>query len=74
MWWIARRACARCSQRLAAYRGRWILPSERADFGWTVLDATGWGDDQLADAIDAVASHAFDLAAEIPFAGKAFPV
>ncbi|WP_142283664.1 condensation domain-containing protein, partial [Mycobacterium gordonae] len=43
-----------------------ILPVEAVDFGWEVVDARGWPADRLGEAIAAVASHSFDLAAQIP--------
>ncbi|MGF2943994.1 non-ribosomal peptide synthetase, partial [Mycobacterium sp. Lab-001] len=51
-----------------------VVPAERADFGWTVVDATGWPESQLAEAIDTVASHPFDLATEIPLRARLFRV
>ncbi len=51
-----------------------VVPVERADFGWAVVDATGWSETQLAEAIDAVARHPFDLAAEIPLQARLFRV
>jgi amino acid adenylation domain-containing protein/non-ribosomal peptide synthase protein (TIGR01720 family) len=51
-----------------------VVPAERADFGWTVVDAMGWSESQLGEAFDAVASHPFDLAAEIPMRARLFRV
>ena len=51
-----------------------VVPAERADFGWAVVDATGWSETQLADAIGAVARHPFDLAAEIPLQARLFRI
>ncbi|WP_369805187.1 amino acid adenylation domain-containing protein [Mycobacterium sp. IS-836] len=51
-----------------------IIPSERADFGWQVIDATGWPGDQLYEAISAEARHTFDLAAEIPLRARLFRI
>ncbi|MGE2813692.1 amino acid adenylation domain-containing protein [Mycobacterium heidelbergense] len=51
-----------------------IIPSERADFGWHVIDATGWPGDQLYEAISAEARHTFDLAGEIPLRARLFRV
>ncbi len=51
-----------------------VLPPERADFGWDVVDATDWSDDQLDRAISDVARHAFDLTTEIPLHAKLFRV
>ena len=36
-----------------------VMPAERADFGWQVVDATGWPADRLDEAIGAAARHAF---------------
>jgi len=51
-----------------------VVPSERADFGWAVVDATGWSEAQLGEAIATVARHPFDLAAEIPMQARLFRV
>ena len=51
-----------------------VVPAERADFGWAVVDASGWSEAQLADAIGAVARHPFDLAAEIPLQARLFRI
>ncbi|MCV7442445.1 amino acid adenylation domain-containing protein [Mycobacterium paraense] len=51
-----------------------IVPPERADFGWAVVDAVGWPESRLAEALDAVAHHPFDLAAEIPLRARLFRV
>ena len=42
-----------------------VMPPERADFGWQVIDATGWPAARLDEAIDTAARHPFDLATEI---------
>ena len=51
-----------------------VVSSERADFGWTVVDAAGWSQKQLDDAINAVARHSFDLAVQIPLQARLFRV
>ena len=51
-----------------------VVPPERADFGWQVVDASGWSADRLGEAIGAVARHSFDLAAEIPLRATLFRV
>ena len=51
-----------------------VVPVERADFGWEVIDATGWPEGRLGEAIDTVAGHPFDLAAEIPLRARLFRV
>ncbi|CAJ1495600.1 non-ribosomal peptide synthetase [[Mycobacterium] burgundiense] len=43
-----------------------VVPVDRTRLCWQVVDATGWPEEQLADAIGAVARHPFDLANEIP--------
>jgi acyl carrier protein len=44
-----------------------VLPAERADFAWQIVDAGGWSTDRLEEAIGAAARHPFDLATQIPF-------
>ena len=51
-----------------------VVPAERADFGWHVVDATGWSADRLGEAIRAAARRPFDLAAEIPLRARLFRV
>ena len=51
-----------------------VVPPERADFGWDVVDATAWPAAQLDEAIEETASHSFDLAAEIPLRARLFRV
>ena len=51
-----------------------VVPTELADFGWTVVDATGFSERELTDAIGAVTRHAFDLATEIPMQARLFRV
>ncbi|WP_142308657.1 non-ribosomal peptide synthetase [Mycobacterium interjectum] len=51
-----------------------IVPPERADFGWSIVDATGWSESRLYEAFDTVARHQFDLAAEIPMRARLFRV
>src|SRR6185503_14470770 len=43
-----------------------VIPVERADFGWDVVDATGWPASRLGEAIDMTVRHPFDLATHIP--------
>ena len=51
-----------------------VIPVERADFGWQVVDATGWPAGRLGEAIGAAARHPFDLATEIPLRARLFRV
>ena len=74
MWWAAMRACARCSRRSRGSRSSWWCRVERADFGWDVVDATGWPASRLEEAIGAAARRPFDLAAEIPLRARLFRV
>ena len=74
MWWAAMRACARCLPAPEGIPQQLVVPAERADFGWQVVDATGWPADRLGEAIGAAARHPFDLAAEIPLRARLFRV
>src|SRR5262249_45823276 len=49
-----------------------VVPAERADFGWDVVDATGWSAPRLGEAIDTAARHPFDLATEVPLRARLF--
>ncbi|WP_165589738.1 non-ribosomal peptide synthetase [Mycobacteroides immunogenum] len=49
-----------------------VIPAEQADFGWETIDASGWPDGRLAEAVSAVASHAFNLESEIPMRARLF--
>jgi amino acid adenylation domain-containing protein/non-ribosomal peptide synthase protein (TIGR01720 family) len=51
-----------------------VIPLERADFGWDIIDATGWPESQLNEAMATVAGHTFDLAAEIPLRARLFRI
>ena len=51
-----------------------VVPVERADLGWQVVDATGWSASRLGEAIDTAARYSFDLAAEIPLRARLFRV
>ncbi|MGA9359342.1 MAG: condensation domain-containing protein, partial [Mycobacterium sp.] len=51
-----------------------VVPPERADFGWQLIDATGWSVGRLGEALGAVGRHSFDLAAEIPLRARLFRV
>jgi amino acid adenylation domain-containing protein/non-ribosomal peptide synthase protein (TIGR01720 family) len=49
-----------------------VVSADRADIGWQVIDATGWSDGRLGEAIDTIARHPFDLATEIPLRARLF--
>ena len=51
-----------------------VVPAERADFGWQIVDATGWPASRLGEAIGTAARHPFDLATEIPLRARLFRV
>ncbi len=51
-----------------------VVSAERADFGWQVVDATGWPASRLEEAIEEAARHPFDLAIEIPLRARLFRV
>ncbi|HVI35592.1 MAG TPA: condensation domain-containing protein, partial [Gaiellales bacterium] len=51
-----------------------VVPPERADFGWQVVDAGGWPADRVAEAVAAAARRPFDLAAEVPVRARLFRV
>ncbi|ORB12614.1 non-ribosomal peptide synthetase, partial [Mycobacterium noviomagense] len=51
-----------------------IIPAEQAEFGWDVVDASGWSSDRLQQGIDTAVRHSFDLAAEIPLRARLFRV
>ncbi|WP_156428048.1 non-ribosomal peptide synthetase, partial [Mycobacterium sp. GA-1999] len=49
-----------------------VLPAERADFGWDVIDATGWPPHRLAEAIEEAVRYTFDLGHQIPLRAQLF--
>ena len=51
-----------------------VLPVERIDFGWQIIDASGWPAARLEEAVGAAARHTFDLATEIPLRARLFRV
>ncbi|MGO9154397.1 amino acid adenylation domain-containing protein, partial [Mycobacterium sp.] len=51
-----------------------IVSPDRADFGWGVVDATGWQAARLSQTIEEAARICFDLATEIPFRARLFRV
>ena len=36
-----------------------VLPAQRIEFGWDVVDATAWSADRLGEAIEEAARHTF---------------
>ena len=51
-----------------------VVPVERADLGWQVVDVTGWPASRLGEALDTAVRHSFDLATEIPLRARLFRV
>src|SRR6185312_5902167 len=51
-----------------------VVPPERADLGWRIVDATTWSADRLDEAIGHAARHPFDLSTEIPFRAELFSI
>ncbi|BBX46969.1 hypothetical protein MCOO_29840 [Mycobacterium cookii] len=51
-----------------------VIEREQADFGWQVVDATGWPASRLEEALGEAARHTFDLATEIPLRAQLFQV
>ena len=51
-----------------------VVPAERADCAWEVVDATDWSQARLDEAIDETARHPFDLETQIPLWVKLFRV
>ncbi|MFO7165694.1 MAG: amino acid adenylation domain-containing protein, partial [Mycolicibacterium hassiacum] len=49
-----------------------VIPATETNFGWRVVDAVGWSENELDCAINAVAEHNFDLAHEIPLRAGLF--
>ena len=47
-----------------------VAPVERIDFGWEVVDATGWPEGRLREAVGTSVQYTFDLAAEIPLRAR----
>ena len=74
MWWAAMKACARVFPADEGIPQQVVIPVERADFGWDVVDATGWSAGRLGEAVDAAARYTFDLATEIPLRARLFRV
>src|SRR5262249_52811770 len=51
-----------------------VVPVERVDLGWQVIDATGWSESRLGEAIGTAARDPFDLANQIPLRATLFRV
>ncbi|GAA4295002.1 non-ribosomal peptide synthetase [Mycobacterium paraffinicum] len=51
-----------------------VISAERADFGWEIIDATGWPSARLDEALDEAARHPFALETDIPLRAKLFRV
>ncbi|MGA5467205.1 amino acid adenylation domain-containing protein, partial [Mycobacterium sp. NPDC050041] len=51
-----------------------VVPTSAADVSWRVVDAAGWSQARLSEAIERTASHAFDLANEIPLQATLFRI
>jgi amino acid adenylation domain-containing protein len=51
-----------------------VVPVERADLGWQIIDATGWPASRLDEAVNAAARHRFDLVSEIPLRARLFRI
>ena len=51
-----------------------VVPVERAEFGWQVVDASGWPASRLGEAIEETGAFTFDLASEIPLRATLFRI
>ncbi|OBF40115.1 hypothetical protein A5719_14620 [Mycolicibacterium peregrinum] len=51
-----------------------VVSADQADFGWQVVDASGWSPDRLMEAIGAAVCYNFDLESEIPVRAWLFRV
>ena len=49
-----------------------VMGPEEADFGWRVIDASGWPAARLEEALQTAAGYVFDLAVEIPLRAQLF--
>ncbi|BBZ36300.1 hypothetical protein MCNF_49050 [Mycolicibacterium confluentis] len=51
-----------------------VLDGGAVDFGWGVVDAGGWSEQVLADAVAAVVGASFDLSSQVPLRARLFRV
>nr|WP_324678030.1 non-ribosomal peptide synthetase [Mycobacterium sp. 663a-19] len=51
-----------------------VMPADRADFSWDVVDAVGWPASRLQETIEEAARGPFDLVARIPLRARLFRV
>jgi amino acid adenylation domain-containing protein/thioester reductase-like protein/non-ribosomal peptide synthase protein (TIGR01720 family) len=51
-----------------------VMPAEGIEFGWELVDATGWSEDQVNAGVAETVSYCFDLANEVPFRSKLFRI
>ena len=51
-----------------------VVPPERADFGWQIVDAIGWSQDRLAQAVEEMVRQSFKLATEISLRARLFRI
>ncbi|ULN50162.1 amino acid adenylation domain-containing protein [Mycolicibacterium goodii] len=51
-----------------------VVPAERAEFGWEVIDAHGWSRTRLDQAIEQASRHTFDLDSDIPLRARLFRI
>ncbi|MGH3726107.1 MAG: amino acid adenylation domain-containing protein [Mycobacterium sp.] len=51
-----------------------IVSAEQTEFGWDVVDASGWPASRLAELVAESAQYSFDLATEIPMRARLFRI
>ncbi|WP_204803995.1 condensation domain-containing protein [Mycobacterium riyadhense] len=51
-----------------------VLPAERADMGWRIIDTAGWSGERLHQSLTAHASAIFDLSTQIPLRAQLYRV
>ena len=51
-----------------------VIPADQADFGWRVIDASGWSASRLDGAVKGAARETFDLATDVPLRAWLFRV